>query len=136
MVLFSLVREELLLLLLLLGGGGRGASRGRVYVFVSAGFSSRIVMGTRGSGHWGVGGVWAVDGRHIGDVLVLAAEKSPLNLSLLRLFWRGGVGKAPSSKDGRAGAIGTGLGVTGMGSCEPDCLLFILCRLFFGGGVE
>lgn len=131
------MQEELLLLVLLLGGGGRGASRGRVYVFVRAGFSSRMVMGTRGSGHWGVGGVWAVDGRHIGDVLVLAAEKSPLNLSLLRLFWRGGVGKAPSSKYGRVGAIGTGvvvvvwvgtLGVTGMGSCEPDCLLFILCR--------
>lgn len=85
-------------------------------------------MGTRGSGHCGVGGVCAVDGRHIGDVLTLAAEKSPLNLSLLLLFCRGGMGNAPSSKEPSAGAIGMGvaaLGVTGMGSCEPDCL-FIL----------
>lgn len=90
-------------------------------------------MGTRGSGHCGVGGVWAVDGRHMGDVLVLAAAKSPLSLSLLLLLGReGGMGKAPSRREPRAGAMGTAgggvaaaLGVTGMGSCEPDCL-FIL----------
>lgn len=76
-----------------------------------------MLMGTRGSGHWGVGGVSAVDGRQIGDVLVLATEKRPLNLSLLLLFCLGGVGNVPSTKDGRDGAIGTAvLGVTGMGS--------------------
>lgn len=86
-----------------------------------AGLSSRMVMGTRGSGHWGVGGLeraLVVDGRHtIGAadekvvvvVLVLAAEKSPLKRSLLRLL----------------GREGGGVGKTGMGSCEPDCRLLL-----------
>lgn len=142
----SSVRVGVVLLLLLrlllhtlAGGGGSGALRGRVYVLVRAGFGSSCdtlagfcecccggcwtgcsaswVMGCRGSGHWGVGGEWPVEGRQIGEFLGLFGNSQLRLPSLLRLFEFGGVGKW---RRGCCEGLAF-LGVTGMGAREPDC---------------
>lgn len=142
----SSVRVGVVLLLLLrllhtlAGGGGSGALRGRVYVLVRAGFDSLCdvlagfceccgggccwtwcseswLMGCRGSGHWGVGGEWPVEGRHIGEFLGLFGNNQLLLPSLLRLFELGGIG---NWRRGCCCELEC-LGVTGMGAREPDC---------------
>lgn len=108
----SLAKVSVLLVLLLrgllaLGGGGSGASRGRVYVLVKAGFSSWIRMGMRGRGHCGVGGECPVDGLHIGEVFCLGKSPKLDLFSLLFLFCFWGVR--------RGSCDGLSFGVTGMG---------------------
>lgn len=71
-------------------------------------------MGTRGRGHCGTGGVWPVDGRHIGEIFCFPGKRLKLALpSLLLLFCLG--------EDWRRGCSdGVSLGVTGMGRWDPD----------------
>lgn len=110
----SLAKVSVLLVLLLrgllaLGGGGSGASRGRVYVLVKAGFSSWdwIRIGMRGRGHCGVGGECPVDGLHIGEVFCLGKSPKLDLFSLLFLFCLWGAR--------RGSCDGLSFGVTGMG---------------------
>lgn len=81
-----------------------------------------MLMGTRGSGHWGVCGVCPVDGRHMGEDRCFAAVSQ---LSLPSLLFLLGFDETAGRRRGCCERLVTSFGVTGIGSSEPDCRFMV-----------
>lgn len=97
-----------------------------------AGFASRMLRGTRGSGQCGVGGEGlfgagpVLEGRHIGEDRCRPAVSQLSLPSLLFLFvFCKGAGNCAWSRGCCEGLPTTSFGVTGMGAWDPDCRFIV-----------